>query len=133
MRGFFRLLIAAVVLATGFGTPVAAGDLRPDGYWITEGQKARYYVTSCGNGQLCAVLLWIRPDLVTERNVKFLNTAIFENLPRQDETRWSGEVTLDGHTVQGLVEMVTYDEIRVTGCVFILCDTVVMSRLPDSG
>ena len=132
MRGIRRALLAGAC-AAGLTGPAAGGDLRPDGYWITEGEKAQYFVTSCGDGALCAVLLWIRPDLQNGRNAKFLNTAIFENLPRESDGSWSGEVTLNGHTVQGVVEMVSYDEMKVTGCVFILCDTVLMSRLPGNG
>jgi uncharacterized protein (DUF2147 family) len=130
MRGFRHLIAAAIMALTSL--PATAGDLNPDGYWITEGQKARYLVTSCGEGALCAILLWIRPDLRTERNTKYVNTAIFENLPRQGEASWRGEVTLEGRTFNGVVEMVNADQMKVTGCVFILCDTVMMSRLPGN-
>lgn len=130
MRGFRHLIAAAMIAVTGW--PAAAGDLIPDGYWITEGQKARYHVTSCGQGALCAVLLWIRPDLRNDRNTKYVNTAIFENLPREGETSWRGEVTLEGRTFNGVVEMVGTDQMKVTGCVFVLCNTVMMSRLPGS-
>ena len=127
-----KLLCGAILLAAGLNAPAGAGDLRPDGYWVTEGQKARYHVVTCGEQELCAILLWIRPDLQNARNTKYLNTAIFEYLPRRDEGRWGGEVTLEGRTFQGVVEMVDYDEMRVTGCVFIICDTVTMSRLPGN-
>lgn len=130
MRGFRHLIAAAAIALTSW--PAAAGDLIPDGYWITEGQKARYLVTSCGEGALCAVLLWIRPDLRTARNTRYLNTAIFENLPREGAASWRGEVTLEGRTFNGVVEMVGSDQMKVTGCVFILCDTVMMSRLPGN-
>jgi uncharacterized protein (DUF2147 family) len=132
MRRLLQLICGAILLGAFFVTLAPAGDLRPDGYWVTEGQKARYRVATCGRQQLCATLLWIRPDLRTARNVRYINRSIFQYLPRQDESRWGGEVTLEGRTFQGVVELVDYDEMRVTGCVFIICDTVTMSRLPGN-
>lgn len=131
MRGTFRTIAAALCMAM-LAAPAPADELRPDGEWITEGDRAKYLVTSCGGGNLCAVLLWIRPDLQNERNTKYLNSSIFDNLPPQGEDAWAGEVTLEGRTFRGTVEMVDYDEMKVTGCVFILCDTVMMSRLSEN-
>ncbi|WP_029040682.1 DUF2147 domain-containing protein [Cucumibacter marinus] len=128
-RTFKQWLAALVLVLTG--VPAAqAENFNPHGIWEPPGKEARYRVTLCGDGsQLCALVVYIRPDQQTERNKKYIGTYLFEKLPRTGPNRWRGQVTLEDTTINGTVEMVGRNELKVTGCVLlVLCDNLVMTR-----
>lgn len=124
---------AAVALAFGLAGPAAsAQEMTPEGVWEATNGLSRYTVSYCGDGQsLCAYVSWIHPDVVGTRNRgRFLGRTVFDNLKQVGELRWQGTVTIEGYDVEGTVELVAADRLRVTGCLFfVICQTGDLPRV----
>ncbi len=125
-------------LTAGLSAPAAgAQELTPVGVWEAVNGLSRYSVSYCGAGgqELCAYVSWIHPDVIVKRdNAKYLNQTVFDNLKRVGHLRWHGTVTIQGYAVDGTVELVAADILRVTGCVLlVICQTGDLSRVDEGG
>lgn len=126
-------LLAAATVAAGLGGPAAsAQQMTPEGVWEATNGLSRYTVSYCADGEsLCAYVSWIHPDVIDQRqHAKFLNRTVFDNLKQVGELRWHGTVTIEGIAVDGTVELVAADTMRVTGCVLLVfCQTGDLPRV----
>lgn len=129
---FLRSVMVAA-LAAGLGVQAAgAQEMTPVGVWEAQNGLSRYTVSFCGDGEaLCAYVSWIHPDVIVKRdNAKYLNQTVFDNLRPVGRRSWRGTVTIEGYAVEGMVELVASDRMRVTGCVFlVVCRTGDLTRV----
>lgn len=132
MNFFKKVLSVALVLGLSLG-PVMAEPFNPTGMWEASDGESRYDVSLCGDGtQLCAKLVWIRPDVTNERNSVYLNTYVVEGAKRMDNRQWRGMIQLYGVRVAGSVTRKAPDVLQVRGCAFIvLCEHKLLRRMND--
>lgn len=134
MRISKRILSGALALilsVAGSMSPAAAASFDPTGLWEATDGESRYEVALCGDGtQLCAKLIWIRPDVVNERNKQYLNTFVVEGANRYNEREWRGTIHLYGVSVRGSVQRLAPDRMQVRGCaLIILCERKTVTRI----
>jgi len=109
------------------------GGVTPVGLWEADDKSSRYQATLCGDGtQLCAKLVWIKPQMINERNGKFIGTYIVYELTRARPAEWRGNVTLEGSDISGSVKILNPDLLLITACIFfILCDSITLFRIEN--
>ncbi|HEY8595619.1 MAG TPA: DUF2147 domain-containing protein [Devosiaceae bacterium] len=132
---FKRLLngfaVAALLLGT-LATPLLAADLAPSpvGKWQVTTGESRFQVTTCGDGtELCAKLVWLRKDMRTAENLKYLNTYVLKGALPVDANKWRGTVQYQGQTVGGSLTLVDNDRMVLTGCQLVICQRIDFTRL----
>lgn len=125
--------ISMLILAFIMGlSPVMAAPFDPSGYWEAVSGESRYKITLCGDGtQLCAELIWIRPDVKDARNSAYLNTYVVEAARRHSDREWRGKVNIFGFIVDGNVQRLNDSAMQVRGCLLIICEKQQMVRIPD--
>lgn len=105
------------------------GGLTPEGLWQTDSGDSRYLVDLCGDGtQLCAELVWIRPRDRNKHNMRFMNKFVAFEADRTRPAQWKGDVNIFGNIYDGTVNILTYDRVQVTGCLFVLCESFELLR-----
>ena len=126
-----RAIALGLAVVAGLGVPTIAGGSSAAGMWEIENGEARYEVRYCGTGfELCAKLQWVRADVADNLNYRnYLGRDVAAQLRPVGPAEWRGKVTLDGQTVNGYVKLVDSQELSVTGCKFIFCETVSMFRI----
>jgi hypothetical protein len=124
-------LVLGLALVAGLMAPTMAGGSNAAGLWEIENSEARYEVRYCGNGlELCARLSWVSPEVSDNQNYRnYLGKDVAARLRPVGPSQWRGAVTIDGQTVDGYVRLVDTQELAVTGCKVIFCETVSMYRL----
>lgn len=134
------LMIACLCLPVNANSeldnPLGLGPgITPEGRWRSENGDSRYDVELCGEDgvSLCGKLIWIRYRDRNERNVQFLDTWVVDEIERAKPAEWRGTLNVYGTQYGGSVKMVSMDEMLMTGCVLILCETYSFIRLrnPD--
>ena len=128
----FARRILAVLTAFGLSAGgVLAQSFDPTGLWEATDGESRYEVTLCGDGtQLCGKLVWIRPDVINDRNKQYLNTWVVQNAKRHSNREWRGTIHLYGVSVNGSVSRLGPDVMQVRGCALvILCERKVVTRI----
>jgi uncharacterized protein (DUF2147 family) len=132
---FVRSVMAAALAAGLGGQAAGAQEMTPVGVWEAVNGLSRYTVSYCGEGgdELCAYVSWIHPDVIVKRdNARFLNRTVFDHLKRVGDWRWHGTVNFQGYEVEGSVELLEPNVLRVTGCVFlVLCQTGDLPRVDE--
>jgi uncharacterized protein (DUF2147 family) len=125
-----RLLICWLLLALTLQSAVAA-DPSPVGRWEVTTGESRFDVVYCGDGkELCAVLVWLRPDARTEENLAQLHKYVVRKArPEDDKTTWTGEVLFDGKSYRGTMTLISNNRMSVHSCMGLLCDTFELARL----
>lgn len=115
--------------------PLGVGGMTPEGRWASETGDSRYEVTLCGDDgvSLCGKLIWIRPRDRNQRNVQFVDTWVVREAARTRPLEWKGTLSVYGTEYGGTVSMTDWNTLRLTACVFILCETQEYRRLrnPD--
>lgn len=128
-----RMLIssfATVLLAVTFATSAIAQDLTPVGQWRLNTGQSHYDIVFCGDGtQLCATVIWLGPETLDEKTAPSLNKMIVDQARRTGDHRWRGIAKVYGLEVTGIVEQVSENEMKVTGCKFIFCKSFKLLRL----
>ncbi len=115
-----KIIIALFIMFFTMGS-VFAGPIDPTGIWEADNGESRYEVSLCGDGtQLCAKLIWIRPDVVNERNRVYLNSYVVNGAKRRSDREWRGKISVYGHTVSGSVQSISADRLMVRGCALII-------------
>lgn len=133
---FAAMIAGALVASVSAQEDAAAAEaaLTPDGIWEANNGITRYRIVTCGDGELCAYLHWIRPNPNNEQYRQYLGEAVFEELPLVGPLKWRGPVTVLGHTVNGTIELIAADELHLTACrLLILCQSTVLTRVADDG
>ena len=121
--------IAALAIATLSTAPALAAGASPVGTWQVTTGEARYSVTSCGGGNLCAKLVWLRSDARTADNLALLNKYVVRGAEPAGGGKWNGNVTFNGHSYDGTMQLVSKNYMTLKGCSGILCQTYEFTRI----
>jgi len=128
----FAKLAAALTFAavSAVASTANAADLNPVGTWQSTTGESRFAVSYCGDGnQLCAKLTWLREDARTPENLAYLNKYVVQGAIETAANRWKGIVNYAGETVSGSVTLVSNDELKVSGCKGIACQSLEFVRI----
>ena len=128
-----RVFVCSILSFVLGAAPLSASPYDPTGHWEATDGERRYEVSLCGDGKkLCAELTWIRPDVTNDRNRVYINTLVVDHAPQHSEREWRGQINLYGHSVSGVVRMLSPDVIRVRGCaLLIICEMKNLVRIAD--
>jgi uncharacterized protein (DUF2147 family) len=116
-------------LSTAPSLALAAGGASPVGEWLVTTGEARYAVSSCGGGSLCAKLVWLRSDARTEDNLALLNRYVVRGAEPAGAGKWAGDVTFNGHSYSGTMRLVSKNFMTLRGCSGMLCQTYEFTRV----
>lgn len=127
----FRIIFVGFIVFVLGSAPVIAGQFDPTGLWESEDKESRYELSLCGDGtQLCAKLVWIRPDVTTARNMVYINTYVVNQAKKKTEREWRGNISLYGMSVSGRVKVLSMDQMLVLGCaLLVLCERQLLNRM----
>ena len=121
--------IAATAFAIlSIGPSLAASATSPVGQWQVTTGEARYTVTSCGAG-LCARLVWLRSDARTKDNLALMNKYVVRGARPAGEGTWTGNLTMNGNSYAGTMQLVSKNYMTLKGCSGILCQTYEFTRI----
>lgn len=120
---------AALGLAALTAAPALAAPASPVGSWEVTTGEARYKITACGNGELCAKLIWLRDDQRTEENLAVLNKYVVRGAEQTDGNEWQGAVVFDGKAYEGTMTLKSTNYMTLKGCSGILCQTYQLTRI----
>jgi uncharacterized protein (DUF2147 family) len=124
---FATLTFAAV---SAVASTASAADLNPVGTWQSINGESRFAISYCGDGaQICAKLTWLREDARTPENVALLNEYVVQGAVETALNRWKGTVNYGGETITGSVTMVSSNELEVSGCKGIACQSLEFVRI----
>jgi uncharacterized protein (DUF2147 family) len=115
-------------LSTAPTLALAAAGASPVGQWQVVTGEARYTVTNCGGG-LCAKLVWLRSDAKTDENLALLNHYVVKGARPAGTGTWNGNVTFNGHSYAGTMQLVSKNYMTLKGCAGVLCQTYQFSRI----
>ena len=137
-----RILLAAA-LAAGLAGPALAD---PKGIWLTPGGKSHVEIAPCGD-KLCGRIVWLKEpnneqgqpkrDAENEdeslRARPILGLPLLTDFPQEPEDGvWDdGEIynPEDGKTYSSELEMNDKDTLKVSGCVWIFCQSQIWKRV----
>lgn len=124
------LLVAAMAAGAG-GQALAAGKIHsPAGLWVTNGGESKYELTLCGDGDdLCAQMVWANDSELGRKLRRYVGEHMLVTAPRVATQKWRGQITIQGYTVNGSVELLDADNIHVRGCQGMLCQGVELIRV----
>ena len=125
----FSIAVVAGVLAG----PALAGTIHsPAGLWVTNGGESKYELTLCGDGDdLCAKMVWVNDTELGQKLRPYLGEAMLVTAPRVATQKWRGQITLQGRTVKGSIEILDANNIHVRGCEGALCQGVELIRVSN--
>jgi len=133
---FARQLVAPPAYAQ------AASD--PSGIWLTQAGDAKIRISKCGGG-ICGIIVWLREPIdpatgkpaVDDKNPNptlarrsMIGLALFSGM-RPGGGRWSGLIynADDGKTYESHVSLAGPNQLRVEGCVGVLCGGETWTRV----
>ena len=124
-----QIFIAFIIFLVAL--PAIAEPINPTGLWEADDGESRYEVSLCGDGtQLCAKLIWIRPDVTNERNSVYIDTYVVNGAKRKTDREWRGNISLYGHTVSGNVQAYSQNKLVVRGCaLLVICIRKGLTRI----
>jgi len=126
----FAKISSVVALTLTMGMPAMAENLNPEGIWTPGNKESRYDISYCGKGtDLCAKIAWVDPRFVNDDNRKLLGTNLFSEIPMRGRNKWRGTINFQGHRVNGTVKQISENKLSVKGCIFFLCDEVLLDRV----
>jgi uncharacterized protein (DUF2147 family) len=132
MKTFLRAVSAAAIATLVGGQAMAATIHSPVGIWVTNGGESKYELTLCGDGDdLCAKMIWVNDTALGQKLKPYLGEAMLVTAPRVATQKWRGQITLQGHTVKGSIELRDANNIHVRGCEGALCQGVELIRVAD--
>ena len=122
-----KTLAAAAMAAALFATPALSQNLDPTGVWVDQWGTA-FTFELCGDGtQLCGVLNDIQGDSRTEENLAYVNQEVVAANMVQPN-KWEGEIALNGGGAKAIVETVSENTLKITGCQLIICNSIDYQR-----
>ena len=136
-----RSLILALALVSIAGAALAG----PEGTWLTEGGKSHVEIRLCGE-ELCGRIVWLREPHNEDGSVKLdtnnkdealrsrgiLGLELLSGFAAGGEGPWEGGRIYNpenGKTYRSNLRLKNADTLRVSGCVFIFCETQVWTRV----
>lgn len=136
--------ISAALAATAALTGTAHAE--PQGTWLTAGGKSHVRIAPCGD-KLCGRIVWLaepnndqgqpKRDAENEdeslRSRPILGLPLLTGFPQQPEDGvWDdGEIynPEDGKTYSSEMEMADPDTLKVSGCVWVFCQSQIWKRV----
>ena len=148
MRLVMRLVAVAVVaLTVAVARPAQAADL--SGVWLTDTADANIRMAKCG-ADMCGTIIWLKqpndphgqpltdaknPD-PAKRSHPMIGTVIAIGFrpASEDPNKYVGRFynAQDGQTYNGSITEPSADELKVTGCLLIFCQTSTWTRVPGT-
>lgn len=136
-----RSLILALALVGVAGAALAG----PEDTWLTEGGKSHVEIRMCGE-EFCGRIVWLREPHNEDGSVKLdknnkdealrsrtiLGIDLLSGFAAGGEGPWKGGRIYNpenGKTYRSNLRMQDADTMRVSGCVFIFCETQVWTRV----
>lgn len=133
MNTFSKLVAtAALAVAAAVATPVFAVNMvmSPAGEWQMTSGEARYKIELCGDGtQVCATLTWLRDDVATAENLRYLNKQVVTGATLASPAKWRGQVTYQGETYDGALTLLSSHTLKLTGCKAIACESMMLQKI----
>ena len=125
-----RWMLAAT-LAVGSVAPAAAEQFSPVGRWKSATGESHYDVSLCGDGtQLCAKLVWLRDDALSDETEPYLGTYLIENADAVAQNTWQGEVHIFDQTLGGTITVVDPRTISLQGCyLVVICKSFELKKM----
>jgi uncharacterized protein (DUF2147 family) len=138
------LIIATISML--FGTAAArAQSSEPVGVWLTEKGDARVKVSKCGGG-ICGIIVGLKEPIdpatgqpqVDDKNPNpalrsrpVIGISLFIGMRPSAPGRWSGQIynSDDGGTYVSHVSVAGGNELRVEGCVGMMCGGETWTRV----
>ena len=129
MRNLLAALATVGVLAVT-ALPAFAAPATPVGAWQVSTGEARYEITACGPaGELCARLVWLRPDERTPENLALMNKLVVQGAEREVSNVWIGNLIFEGRSYEGTMTLVSTDTMTLKGCSGLMCKTYQLVRV----
>ena len=132
-----RTFTAFAMALTLAAAPAGAGEIvkaaygktaTPVGIWQTTSGDARFKVSLCGDGtQLCAKLTWLRKDVRSAENLRYLDKYVVERAQPVEINKWRSTVNYNGETLSGSLTLVG-DSMSLRGCKGIFCQSIEFLR-----
>ena len=136
-----RSLILALALVGIAGAALAG----PEGTWLTEGGKSHVEIRLCGE-EFCGRIVWLQEPRNEDGSVKLdknnkdetlrsrgiLGLELLSGFAAGREGPWKGGRIYNpenGKTYRSNLRLKNADTLRVSGCVFIFCETQVWTRV----
>jgi len=109
------------------------GSITPEGNWQAEDGDSRYLVTFCGDGtQLCALLTWINPNKINDRNQQYIDKYVIYQAKRTRPAEWRGDINIYGTIVGGSLKLLGSNVVKVTGCAYwLFCQSFLLKRIVE--
>jgi uncharacterized protein (DUF2147 family) len=134
-RRFSCLAVVVASLSVAAAFAQAGGD--PSGVWLTQAGDARVKVSKCGGG-ICGVIVWLREPIdpatgkpaVDDKNPNpalakrpMIGLPLFLGMHSGGPARWTGQIynADDGKIYESHISLPGPDQLRVEGCVGMLC------------
>lgn len=133
-----RFACLAVVVASMLAAAAyAQGDGDPSGIWLTQAGDAKVKVSKCGGG-ICGVIVWLREPIdratgrtaIDDKNPNptlakrpMIGLPLFLGMHPAGAARWTGQIynADDGKIYESHISLPGPDQLRVEGCVGMLC------------
>lgn len=130
------ILAFGAVLTVMQSAPIVVAEARVashvvDGAWESSTGESRFHVVLCGEERtrLCAKLVWLREDMRTTINLKYLDTYVLLGALPRGPNSWQGPVRYAGETTMTNITAVTSNKLTLTGCKLMVCQTVEFKRM----
>lgn len=126
--------VAALAAVSGVPAVIAEGHSAShvvDGAWESSTGDSRFHVVLCGEERtrLCAKLVWLREDMRTATNLRYLDTYVLLGALPLGPNNWQGPVRYAGETTMTNITAVTSNKLTLTGCKLLVCQTVEFKRM----
>jgi uncharacterized protein (DUF2147 family) len=135
----FALLITIMTMTSLLAAPAAYAQAEgdPSGVWLTQAGDAKVKVSKCG-GSICSVIVWLREPIdpatgkpaVDDKNPNpalarrpMIGLPLFLGMHPVGPERWTGQIynADDGKIYESHISLPGPDQLRVEGCVGMLC------------
>lgn len=135
----FALLITIMTMTSLLAAPAAFAQAEgdPSGVWLTQAGDAKVKVSKCGGG-ICGVIVWLREPIdpatgkpaVDDKNPNpglarrpMIGLPLFLGMHPVGPERWTGQIynADDGKIYESHISLPGPDQLRVEGCVGMLC------------
>lgn len=137
MHSKLNLILALVLLLSGWSAANAADEGSPSGVWLTEKGDARIQVSQCGSS-LCGKVVWLREaiDPATGRpqtdsknpnaslaSRPMIGVQLFIGMSPAGPGRWAGRIynADDGGIYESKIAWLGPKTLRVEGCLGAIC------------
>ncbi|MEE4208094.1 MAG: DUF2147 domain-containing protein [Parvularcula sp.] len=138
------LSITAVAAALCSHSAAMAGSLDVGGYWWTPDRASVVEITDCGDGTPCGVVRYVdrRAGGMTQdrhnadgalQGRSMLGIVLLDGFDKGDEAWQGGRIynPKDGRFYRARIELLSKDELAVSGCLGPICKKLLWTRASD--